>query len=248
MRRKKNRNKKEQVPCCSANRCMCWWVMFTAVFCSSIHSRASTAASPESRIEKNVSLDHTRNCIYTYNKNLKIHVRINSTVKVIRARIFIMLSVLEGTQRVPPTCIIKTDFTYLPRNPPAPIVPPVVVPLWWGWWWWWWWSGWDGNGVLPSLMRPLPVDPPVSLRHAWCMLGSTGGFPVARCVLLWWRLRLPFRWLLVPLCAPNFRCSWLPGPSTTPAAKLSLLCLLLLPRYRCCRWHCRYSQWCRWCR
>ena len=25
---------------------------------------------------------------------------------------FIMLSVLEGTQRVPPTCIIKTDFTY----------------------------------------------------------------------------------------------------------------------------------------
>jgi len=31
---------------------------------------------------------------------------------VIRACIFIMLSVLEVTQRVPPTCIIKTDFTH----------------------------------------------------------------------------------------------------------------------------------------
>ena len=34
---------------------------------------------------------------------------------MIRARIFIMLSVLEVTQRVPPTCIIKTDFTYHKR-------------------------------------------------------------------------------------------------------------------------------------
>jgi hypothetical protein len=50
-----------------------------------------------SQIEKNVSLDHTRNCIQTYNKNKKIHVRINSTVKVIRACIFRMLSVLEVT-------------------------------------------------------------------------------------------------------------------------------------------------------
>ena len=57
-----------------------------------------------SKIEKNVSLDHTRNCISTSNKHKKIHVRINSTVKVIRACIFIMWSVLEGTQRVPPTC------------------------------------------------------------------------------------------------------------------------------------------------
>jgi hypothetical protein len=31
---------------------------------------------------------------------------------VIRACIFILLSVLEVTQRVPPTCTIKTDFTY----------------------------------------------------------------------------------------------------------------------------------------
>jgi hypothetical protein len=63
-------------------------------------------------IEKNVSLDHTRPCIYTSNKNKKIHPRIHSTVQVIRARIFRMWSVLEVTQRVPPTCIIKTDFTY----------------------------------------------------------------------------------------------------------------------------------------
>jgi len=53
-----------------------------------------------SQIEKNVSSDHTRPCISTSNKNIKIHVRIYSTVKVIRACIFIMLSVLEVTQRV----------------------------------------------------------------------------------------------------------------------------------------------------
>ena len=31
-----------------------------------------------------------------------------------------MLSVLEGTQRVPPTCMIKTDFTYLHSCGPTP--------------------------------------------------------------------------------------------------------------------------------
>ena len=36
-----------------------------------------------------VSMDHTRHCIDTSNKNTKIHVRINVTVKVIRACIFI---------------------------------------------------------------------------------------------------------------------------------------------------------------
>ena len=40
-------------------------------------------------IEKRVSIDHTRPCIQTYNKNKKIHVRITSTVKVIRTCIFI---------------------------------------------------------------------------------------------------------------------------------------------------------------
>ena len=61
--------------------------------------------SSSSKIEKNVSLDHTRNCISTSNKNKKIRVRIHSTVKVIRACMFIMWSVLEVAQRVPPTCI-----------------------------------------------------------------------------------------------------------------------------------------------
>ena len=45
-------------------------------------------------------------------KNIKIHPRINSTFKVIQACLFILLSVLEVTQRVRPTCTIKTDFTY----------------------------------------------------------------------------------------------------------------------------------------
>ena len=63
------------------------------------------------KIEKNVSIDHTRHCIQTSNKNFKIYPRINSTFKVIRTCIFIMLSVLEGTQRVPPTCTIKTSRT-----------------------------------------------------------------------------------------------------------------------------------------
>jgi hypothetical protein len=33
------------------------------------------------KIEKSVSIDHTRHCIQTSNQNKKIHVRINSTVK-----------------------------------------------------------------------------------------------------------------------------------------------------------------------
>ena len=38
-----------------------------------------------SNIDKNVSLDHTRHCIHTCNKKIKIYPRITSTVKVIRA-------------------------------------------------------------------------------------------------------------------------------------------------------------------
>jgi hypothetical protein len=64
-----------------------------------------------SKIEKNVSIDHTRHCIQTSNQNKKNPVRINSTFKVIRKCIFIMLAVLEVTQRVPPTCIIQTSRT-----------------------------------------------------------------------------------------------------------------------------------------
>ena len=60
-------------------------------------------------IETMVSIDQTRHCIQTY---IKIHVRINSTVKVIRASIFTIWSVLEVTQRVDlqPTCTIKTSI------------------------------------------------------------------------------------------------------------------------------------------
>ena len=64
----------------------------------------SLCAWPESNIEKKVSLDHIHNCIQTWHTNNKIHARINSTLKVIRACIFILWSVLEVTQRVPPTC------------------------------------------------------------------------------------------------------------------------------------------------
>jgi hypothetical protein len=72
-----------------------------------------------SHIEKNVSLDPTRLCLPTYNKHLKIYPRINSTFKVIRACICIMFPVLAVTQRVPPTCIIKTSRTVL-RQAPRP--------------------------------------------------------------------------------------------------------------------------------
>ena len=56
--------------------------------------------------KKRVSIDHTRHCIHTSNKNKKIHVRIHSTSKVLRAGLFIVLAVLEVTQRAPPTCTI----------------------------------------------------------------------------------------------------------------------------------------------
>ena len=67
----------------------------------------------------------------TYNKKIKIHVRIHSTVNVIRACIFTMLPVLEVTQRVPPTCITKTDATYVAllwaRHQPARLALPANV-------------------------------------------------------------------------------------------------------------------------
>ena len=61
--------------------------------------------------DKNVSLDRTRPCMDTYNKNIKIHPRIHSTVNVIRTCLFILLSVLKVAQRVPPTCTRQTSRT-----------------------------------------------------------------------------------------------------------------------------------------
>ena len=77
-----------------------------------------------SQIEKNVSLDPTRHCIDTYNKHRRRHVRIHSTVNVIRARIFLMFPVLEGTQRVPPTC-----NNYQFHVPQPAVVVSLVSPL-----------------------------------------------------------------------------------------------------------------------
>ena len=51
-------------------------------------------------LKKSVSLDRTRPCIQTSNNHKKIQVRINATVKVIRACLFVMFPVLEVTQRV----------------------------------------------------------------------------------------------------------------------------------------------------
>jgi hypothetical protein len=72
-----------------------------------------------------VSLDHTRPCISTSKINMKNIARINSTVKVIQACIFIGWPVLEGTQRAPPTCIITYLVKFLAdtfsRRPPSGI-------------------------------------------------------------------------------------------------------------------------------
>ena len=55
-------------------------------------------------IEKKVSIDHARPlCISTSNKHKTIHVRLQSTVHVIRACLCIVLSVREVARRVPPT-------------------------------------------------------------------------------------------------------------------------------------------------
>ena len=62
-------------------------------------------------IEQSVSLDDTRRCIHTYNKNIQIYPRIHSTVNVIRTCLCILLSVLEVAQRVPPTCTRQTSRT-----------------------------------------------------------------------------------------------------------------------------------------
>ena len=98
------------------------------------------------QIEKSMS-DHTRPCIDTFNKKIKIQVRIHATVNVLRACMFITWSVLEGTQRVPPPCTTKTSRTQvslvLPlvcavfsnRSTPCtssllpPLSPPSVPPL-----------------------------------------------------------------------------------------------------------------------
>jgi hypothetical protein len=56
---------------------------------------------------------------------MKIHARINATFQVIRAWIFILLSVLEGTQRVPPTCTTHTWRT--PVNVVGNPAPTKVI-------------------------------------------------------------------------------------------------------------------------
>jgi hypothetical protein len=80
-----------------------------------------------------VSLDPTRPCIDTSNTHIKIHVRIHSTVNVIRACLFIMWSVLDVTQRVPPTCTLKTSRTC--TTPPTCVGRGRGVFPWhpWGW-------------------------------------------------------------------------------------------------------------------
>jgi hypothetical protein len=71
----------------------------------------------------------------------------HSTVKVIRVCIFILLAVLEGTQRVPPTCTINTSrtpvrfvnrvgqkrhvqHTDLPVHPPSLVADRQIGPFW----------------------------------------------------------------------------------------------------------------------
>ena len=51
-------------------------------------------------IDKSVSLHPTRHCMYTSNKKITLQARINSTFTAIRARMFIVLSVLEVTKYI----------------------------------------------------------------------------------------------------------------------------------------------------
>jgi hypothetical protein len=61
---------------------------------------------------KKRAFDRIGNVSQTYKKIMKKIARINSTPQVIRACICIIRSILQVTQRVQPTCIITTDFTY----------------------------------------------------------------------------------------------------------------------------------------
>ena len=63
------------------------------------------------KIEKSVSIDHTRNCIDTYNQNIKIYPRITSTFQVIRACMCIYV-VGTGSYTTSTTNMYHKDFTY----------------------------------------------------------------------------------------------------------------------------------------
>ena len=91
-----------------------WWSDRQKYLCT--HSPCAIDSGLSVKSKKASVLIHTRPCIYTSNKKTKRQVRINSTVNVIRACIFIMLSVLEVTQRVPPTCTIKTFHGPFPHR------------------------------------------------------------------------------------------------------------------------------------
>ena len=52
-------------------------------------------------------MDRSGHVSQTYKKNMKKIARINSTPQVIQACICIIRSILQVTQRVPPTCTIK---------------------------------------------------------------------------------------------------------------------------------------------
>ena len=58
-------------------------------------------------------MDRIGNGSQTYKKKMKKMARINTTPQVIRACICMIRSILQVTQRVPPTCTIKTSRTRL---------------------------------------------------------------------------------------------------------------------------------------
>ena len=71
--------------------CFCWlcWLFRTSSASCNWSFWIRSPSRSSCPIEKRVSLDHTRNCISTYNKNKKRHVRIHATDNVIRACMFI---------------------------------------------------------------------------------------------------------------------------------------------------------------
>ena len=86
----------------------------------------------KSNIEKKRAFDRSGNVSQTYKKIMKKIARINSTPQVIRACICIIRSILQGTQRAPPTCIQQYRF-HVPNWRDSPTwwrrpICSVVVP------------------------------------------------------------------------------------------------------------------------
>ena len=97
--------------------CMCiLWSVLEVTRTTNMYHKDRFHVPDKVKHWKKRAFDRIGNVSQTYKKKMKKIARINSTPHVIQACLCTIRSILQVTQRVPPTCITNTDFTYRFKN------------------------------------------------------------------------------------------------------------------------------------